>query len=168
MAAPLVAALGRGMRPVIEIVNAHTAFAEALAATDVESGAERLCETLSTAELLELASTARLAGHAERASFGYAAVRRRFAGSESAASAAFHLGQLAFDAAHDYRTARRFFAAYLAECRNCALAPEALGRRMEAEQRQGDVELARASARLYLERYPNGAHARLAQSLMQQ
>jgi len=141
-------------------------YAGAIAAAEHE-GFERLCETLSTAELLELASTARLAGHAERASFGYAAVRRRFAGSESAASAAFHLGQLAFDVAHDYRTARRFFAAYLAECRNCALAPEALGRRMEAEQGQGDVELARASARLYLERYPNGAHARLAQSLKQ-
>ena len=42
MAAPLVAALGRGTRPVIEIVNAHTAFAEALAATDTENGAERL------------------------------------------------------------------------------------------------------------------------------
>ena len=42
MAAPLVAALGRCTRPVIEIVNAHTAFAEALAATDKESGAERL------------------------------------------------------------------------------------------------------------------------------
>ena len=141
-------------------------YAGAFAAAELE-GFERLCESLSTAELLELASTARLAGHAERASFGYAAVRRRFAGSESAASAAFHLGQLAFDVAHDYRTARRFFAAYLAECRNCALAPEALGRRMEAEQGQGDVELARASARLYLERYPNGAHARLAQSLKQ-
>ncbi|HET7539070.1 MAG TPA: FecR domain-containing protein [Polyangiaceae bacterium] len=141
-------------------------YAGAFAAAERE-GFERLCQTLSTAELLELSNMARLAGHAERANAGYAAVRARFPGSESAASAAFHLGQLAFDGAHDYRAARRFFALYLSECRNCALAPEALGRRMEAEQRQGELELARATARLYLERYPKGAHARLAESLKQ-
>ncbi|HEY3255170.1 MAG TPA: FecR family protein [Polyangiaceae bacterium] len=145
-------------------LSAHADYAGALAAAERE-GFEQLCESLSAAELLELANTARLAGHAERASAGYAAVRRRFAGSESAASAAFHLGQLAFDGSGDYGSARRFFADYLAECRNCALAPEALGRRMEAEQRQGALGLARASARLYLERYPKGAHARLAESL---
>lgn len=147
-------------------LSALADYSGAFAAAEHE-GFERLCQTLSTAELLELANMTRLAGHAERANAGYAAVRARFAGSESAANAAFHLGQLAFDGAHDYRAARRFFAAYLAECRNCALAPEALGRRMEAEQRQGELELARASARLYLERYPNGAHARLAESLKQ-
>jgi TolA-binding protein len=106
-----------------------------------------------------------LAGNSERAKVGYTAVRRRFSGSESAANAAFHLGQLAFDGARDYRAARRFFATYLNECRSCNWSAEALGRRMEAEQRSGTVDLARASARLYLERYPNGAHARLAESL---
>ncbi|HKO47581.1 MAG TPA: hypothetical protein VJV79_07655, partial [Polyangiaceae bacterium] len=141
-------------------------YAGAFAAAEGQ-GFERLYETLSTSELLELASMARLAGRFERANAGYAAVRRRFAGSENAASAAFHLGQMAFDGSHDYRAARRFFAAYLGECQNCALAPEALGRRMEAERRQGELELARASARLYLERYPKGAHARLAESLQQ-
>jgi len=141
-------------------------YAGAFAAAERE-GFEGLCLTLPAAELLELSNTARLAGHAGRANAGYAAVRRRFAGSESAASAAFHSGQLAFDGSHDYRAARRFFAAYLAECRNCALAPEALGRRMEAEQRQGELDAARASARLYLARYPKGAHARLAESLKQ-
>ena len=139
-------------------------YASALAAAE-RDGFERLCETLSTAELLELASTARLAGNSERAKVGYAAVRRRFAGSESAASAAFHLGQLAFDGAHDYLVARGLFATYLNECQSCNLAAEALGRRMEAEQRSGSLDLARASARLYLERFPNGAHARLAESL---
>jgi TolA-binding protein len=145
-------------------LSALADYPRAFAAAERE-GFDQLCETLSTAELLELANTARLAAHAERAKSGYAAVRRRFAGSESAASAAFHLGQLAFDGSHDYRAARGFFAAYLAECQNCALAPEALGRRMEAEQRQGELERARVSARLYLERYPKGAHARLAESL---
>ena len=139
-------------------------YAGSLAAAEAH-GFEQLSVTLSSSELLELASTARLVGRSQRASVGYAAVRRRFAGSENAAIAAFHLGQLAFDGSHDYRTARRLFAAYLTECQSCALSPEALGRRMEAEQRLGQPELARASAILYLERYPQGAHARLAQSL---
>jgi len=147
-------------------LSALADYAGAFAAAERE-GFEQLCETLPAEELLELASTARLAGHLERAHTGYSAVRRRFAGSERAARATFHLGQLAFDGSHDYQAARRFFAAYLAECQNCALAPEALGRRMEAEQRQGALDLARASARLYLERYPKGAHARLAESLKQ-
>jgi len=145
-------------------LSASGDYAGSLAAAEAQ-GFERLCEMLPSSELLELASTARLAGRFERANTGYAAVRRRFAGSENAASAAFHLGQLAFDGSHDYRAARRSFAAYLSECQGCALAPEALGRRMEAEQRLGELELARASASLYLERYPKGAHARLAQSL---
>lgn len=139
-------------------------YTGSLAAAEGE-GFEGLCEVLSASELLELASTARLARHSERANTGYAAVRRRFAGSESAANAAFHLGQLAFDSAHDYRAARRSFATYLDECRNCALAAEALGRRMEAERRLGELGQARESARLYLERFPNGAHARMAESL---
>jgi len=147
-------------------LSARGDYAGSLAAAESQ-GFERLCETLPSSELLELASTARLVGRMERANTGYAAVRRRFAGSENAASAAFHLGQLAFDGAHDYRAARRLFAAYLSECQACALAAEALGRRMEAEQRLGELELARASARLYLERYPRGAHARLAQSIQE-
>jgi len=147
-------------------LSARGDYAGSLAAAELE-GFERLCETLSSTELLELASNARLVGRSERANAGYAAIRRRFVGSEDVASAAFHLGQLAFDSSHDFRAARRLFAAYLAECRNCALAPEALGRRMEAEQRLGELSLARASARLYLEKYPKGAHARLAQSFTQ-
>jgi TolA-binding protein len=163
---PNAPALPTARAPSWRELSARADYAGAFAAAERE-GFERLCETLSTPELLELASTARLAGHAERASAGYTAVRRRFAGSESAASAAFHLGQLTFDGSQDYRTARRFFAAYLTECRTCALAPEALGRRMEAEQRQGELQVARASAQLYLERYPKGAHVRLAESLTQ-
>lgn len=140
-------------------------YASAFALAQRE-GFERLCETLSTAELLELANTARLAGNAGAAKAGYAAVRRRFPGSESAAGAAFHLGQLAFDTEHDYGTARRSFASYLEECQNCTLAAEALGRRMEAERRLGKLDLARSSARLYIDRFPGGAHARLAESLI--
>ena len=47
-------------------LSARADYAGAFAAAE-RDGFERLCETLSAAELLELATTARLAGHAERA-----------------------------------------------------------------------------------------------------
>jgi TolA-binding protein len=125
-----------------------------------------LCDSLPAAELLELGTTARLAGSTVRATRAYDAVRRRFAGSDAAATAAFHLGQMAFDGAHAYAEAHRWFAAYLAERPGGALAAEALGRTMEAEQRTGDLARARETAQQYLARYPAGAHADLAKSLI--
>jgi TolA-binding protein len=137
----------------------------ALAAAEAE-GWSALCAGLSAADLLELGTIARLAGHRGRAVEAYSAVRRRFSGSDAAASAAFHLGQLAFDGARAYAEAHRWFAAYLAERPAGALAGEALGRTMEAEQRLGDLPAARETARRYLARYPTGAHADLASSLV--
>jgi TolA-binding protein len=125
-----------------------------------------LCDGLSAADLLELGTTARLAGRRARAVEAYSAVRRRFGGSEAAANAAFHLGQLAFDGAQSYGEAHRWFSTYLGERPGGALAAEALGRSMEAEQRLGDLAAAREAARAYLARYPGGAHAELATSLL--
>jgi TolA-binding protein len=137
----------------------------ALAAAESEDfGA--LCGSLSAADLLELGTIARLAGRSARAIEAYSAVRRRFGGSDAAATAAFHLGQLAFDGAHAYADAHRWFTAYLAERPGGALAGEALGRTMEAEQRLGDLAAARETARRYVARYPAGAHADLANSLL--
>jgi TolA-binding protein len=141
-------------------------YKEALAAAENE-GFDTLTATLSLSDLLELATTARLAGKTLRASEAYSAVRRRFAGSDGAATAAFHLGQLAFDGARSYSEAKRWFSTYLAERPSGALAAEALGRSLEAEQRMGDLAAARVTAGTYLQRYPKGAHARLAKSLLE-
>jgi TolA-binding protein len=130
------------------------------------TGFDEACRTLPVDELLELGTTARLARRAERANAAYSAVRRRFAGSDSAATAAFHLGQIAFDSAGAYAEARKWFGTYLSERPAGGLATEALGRQMEAEQRAGDVLAARATASSYLSRYPLGAHAPLAKSLL--
>lgn len=137
----------------------------ALAAAEAEDWSA-LCASLSAADLLDLGTIARLAGRRGRAIEAYSAVRRRFGGGDAAASAAFHLGQMAFDGAHAYADAHRWFAAYLAERPSGALAGEALGRTMEAEQRLGDLPAARETARRYLARYPAGAHADLANSLV--
>jgi TolA-binding protein len=136
-----------------------------MAAAEVE-GFGGLCDAASAGDLMELATTARRAGRGDRAREAYAVARRRFAGSDTAALAAFHLGQLAFDGAHSFAEAHRWFAAYLAERPSGPLAPEALGRLMEAEQRLGDLATARATATRYLARYPTGAHAALAASLV--
>jgi TolA-binding protein len=141
-------------------------YKEALAAAENE-GFDTLAATLSLSELLELATTARLAGKTQRAGEAYSAVRRRFAGTDGAATAAFHLGQLAFDGARSYALALRWFSTYLGERPSGALAAEALGRSMEAEQRMGDLAAARVTAGTYLQRYPNGAHGRLARSLLE-
>jgi TolA-binding protein len=137
----------------------------ALAAAEGE-GWSTLCNTVSAADLLELGTLARLAGARARAVEAYTTLRSRFAGGDAAATAAFHLGQLAFDGAHAYAEAHAWFAAYLAERPSGALAGEALGRSMEAEQRLGDLDAARETARRYLARYPTGAHAGLAGSLV--
>ena len=140
-------------------------YKRALAAAE-EEGFDRLCEELAAAELMELGATARLGGRSARAAQAYAAVRRRFPGGEAAATAAFHLGQMTFDGAHAFSEAHRWFEIYLAERPGGALAAEALGRVMEAEQRQGDLTAARATAARYLARYPTGAHSALANSLL--
>ncbi len=137
----------------------------ALAAAEAE-GFGALVERLSAAELLELGTTARLAGRSARAVEAYAGVRRRFGGSDAAATAAFHLGQLAFDGAHAYGEALRWFSAYLTDKPGGPLAGEALGRSMEAQHRLGDANAAKETARRYLARFPGGAHAALAESLI--
>jgi TolA-binding protein len=129
------------------------------------AGFDRLCNELGPHDLLELGAAARMAGRSARATEAYAAARRRFPGSDSAATAAFHLGQLAFDGARAFAEAHGWFETYLAERPQGALAAEALGRAMEAEQRMGDPS-ARATAEKYLARFPDGAHAALAKRLL--
>jgi len=142
----------------------HGSYKQALASAEA-AGFDQLCETLPVLELFELATATRLAGNGARATQAYLAIRRRFPGTDSAASAAFHLGQLAFDGSSAFDEAHRWFGLYLAERPAGTLAAEALGRTMEAEQRLGDLAAARNTAALYLNRYPTGAHARLAESL---
>ncbi|MCB9579666.1 MAG: FecR domain-containing protein [Polyangiaceae bacterium] len=140
-------------------------FKAALAAAEAE-GFSSLCTQESSDGLVQLGNAARLAGNPARAAEAYLALRQRFAGSAAAARAAFQLGRLAFDGSGDYAAARRWFGAYLAEQPGGGFAQEALGRLMEAEQRQGDGEAARRSATRYLAQFPSGAHAALARTLV--
>ena len=94
----------------------------------------------------------------------YEALRRRFPGSEGAALAAFHLGQVASDQGGTALDARRAFNAYLAERPEGPLAQEAMGRLLELERELDRAAAARLATR-YLQRFPDGPHSALARSL---
>ena len=137
-------------------------YAEALAAASPSYDA--ICASGSTADVMALGDAARLGGEPARAKRAYAAVRTRFTGSPSAAVAAFSLGRVAADEGDDGEAAR-WFETYLREAPNDRLSREALGRLMEARDRQGDAPAAKALARKYLAKHPDGPHAKLARKL---
>ncbi|AUX39016.1 hypothetical protein SOCE26_003980 [Sorangium cellulosum] len=137
---------------------------EALA--DVELlGIDVVLGRASGVELVDLGSAARLSRKPDVAARFYQAARQRFAGSDAAAVAAYHLGRMAFDGRGAWAEAERWFAVYLAERPRGALAPEALGRSLECARNLKLHARARELAARYLAAYPNGAHAGLAATL---
>jgi TolA-binding protein len=72
---------------------------------------------------------------------------------------------MAFDQRGDYPSAARWFWTYLGEEPGGSLASDALGRLMEAQSRSGNQAAAKATARRYLEAYPNGLHQDVASRL---
>ena len=125
------------------------------------AGFEAECAGARPDELLLLGDAARLSGHADHAAYAYQSLRRRFAGSAAAAQAAFNLGRLGTQG-----DAKRWFETYLAEQPSGPLAEAALGRLFEAEVQRGGAAGARDLARRYLERYPRGAHADKARTVL--
>lgn len=139
-------------------------YREALAAVE-QLGFAGQCASLSARDLLTLGSTARLAGRPERAQEAYAAVRRRFPGSSQASISAFSLGRLASDAGRA-SDGIGWFQRYLSEAPSGPLAREAEGRLVELYRQSGNVAQARRAAQVYLEKYPTGPHAALANSVL--
>jgi TolA-binding protein len=139
-------------------------YEEALAAADRE-GFDGLVARLPAADLALLADAARLAGDAGRARNALLTLRRRFPGIDAAHLAAFRLGRLAL-AEQGYGDAAGWFRAYLAEVPSGALADEATGRLIEAQERAGDRNGARATAEKYLERFPGGPYESLARGML--
>ena len=128
-------------------------------------GFTRLCKKLNARDLLALGESARFARKPARAEQALKAVRERFDGTGSAATAAYNLGLVAFDQRRAYSKAARWFSTYLDERPKGGLAREALGRQMEASSRAGEKAKARALAETYLRRYPEGPHRDLAERL---
>jgi transmembrane sensor len=130
-------------------------------------GLDATTEKASAQELLMLADTERLSGHSDEAEVTLQTLRRRYGGTAAAGVAAFHLGRLAFDRRGAYSIAGSYFALYLKEQPAGPFAREAAGRLIEARQRSGDSQGARAAAESYVTSFPDGPHAALAKSLIQ-
>ncbi len=129
-------------------------------------GFEGLCEKSNLSDLLALSEAARFAGRVDRARLALTALRDRFSGQAAASVATFTLGRLAFDSSRDYLGAARWFRVYLSEQPKGSLAREAEGRLVESLKRGGDHAGAKAAARDYLARYPDGPQSRLAQQIV--
>ncbi|MBX3207250.1 MAG: FecR domain-containing protein [Labilithrix sp.] len=153
----------RGPRAVIGLAR-KGAHSEALMAAEANNfGAT--CEALDGPELLVLADAARYAGRFDRANEALEVARRRFAGTDAAATASFELGRIAMDVRRELSVAGDHFETYLRERPNGSLAREALGRALEARSRAGDSARAERLAVRYLAAYPDGPHAKLARKL---
>lgn len=129
----------------------------------LRAGVDHLYGAASAEDLMGLARAARLAGRLDISKAALLSCRRRFAGTQDAAMAAYLLGRSATAA-----EAARWFSTYLTEQPNGPLAREASGRLMEAQFGAGQREAARAQARAYLLRYPAGPHADFAQMVLRQ
>ncbi|MBW2525932.1 MAG: FecR domain-containing protein [Deltaproteobacteria bacterium] len=126
-----------------------------------QEGFESHVARASAEELRTLADVARFSGHSGRAEQALLELRRRYGGG---GSSAFVLGRLAL-ARGASGQAVQWFETYLSESPNGPLAEQALGRIFDI-QRHGKPETARRAAKRYLARYPRGAYASLARSVL--
>jgi hypothetical protein len=139
-------------------------FASVVARAEAE-GIDVALGRRSLADLQALATAARLAHRGELARRTYLVERARFPASEGAREAAFHLGRLAEDVEGDRGAAVGWYDRYLGESPRGLLAAEALGRKMAALHAVGAP--AASVARQYLTRFPDGARAGLARTILQ-
>lgn len=121
--------------------------------------------TRPVGDLRALADAARYRGDVGLAGRSYGALRKRFASSPEARTAAFLLGRLAEEQQHTPAAALRWYDTYLSEAPRGPLAGDALGRKMVLTSRVEGASAARELAREYLRRYPGGGYASAARAL---
>ena len=135
---------------------------EALLNGRLEAPSEAVA-TASVEELFERAEAARRGGrHAQAAS-----LYRRIAASDNSSAggtALISLGQLSLGPLGQPAQARRAFSSYLSSGRR-ALRQEAFVGLLRSQRALGQSAAARATARRYLEQYPNGRYRSVAEEL---
>ncbi len=135
---------------------------DALAAAE-KAGFSQEVARASLSELFVLADAARLGGSPARAREALMSARTRFG---SRGRTAFLIGKIAADQQGSAGEAATWFDTYLQEEPGGPLAEQALGRLLEI-RRRGDAAGARALAERYLAKYPQGAYAALARSVLE-
>ena len=120
----------------------------------------------SAAELTSLADAGRYTRRNDVARQALLRVRERFPGSGRGNEAAFFLGRLAETGPSSAKAALAWYETYLRESAQGPYAGEALGREVTLYS-QADRARACVAARQYLQRFPNGAQADLARSLVE-
>jgi tetratricopeptide (TPR) repeat protein len=112
---------------------------------------------LDAAALLSSGDAARRSGNLPHAKRAYVAIRARFSSHPEAAIAALRLGDIEFLELGEYANAALWFATYLREQPDGALAEAAQQRLMECDYRVGDYGNAIRLARKYLETRPSAS-----------
>jgi hypothetical protein len=134
---------------------------------DVEDrGLDLTLARASAAELTSLADAARYTRRYDVARQALLRVRERFPGSGRGNEAAFFLGRLAETGPSSAKAALAWYETYLRESAQGPYACEALGREVTLYS-QVDRARSRVAARQYLQRFPHGAQADLARSLVE-
>jgi transmembrane sensor len=128
-------------------------------------GFEQECARATARDLSLLATAARYAQDTVSEAYALRLLRDKFRGTKDASIAAFALGRIEFDNHGAYAKAAEWFRTYLREQPRGDLTREALGRLLEATQHLGDRAQVRELAGRYLNDYPDGPHASLAQRL---
>lgn len=130
----------------------------------VEGKLDAMLRSANAADLMRLADVARFSGHPKPATEALLAFRKRFPRHRDAATAAYTLG-LIRDSAGSAAQAERWFATAVKEKPRGRLHRSALGRLIKSAQQAGHTSRARTAAQTYLERYPEGPHAELAERI---
>jgi len=128
-----------------------------------KQGVDSALATAGPGQLMALANAARFSGKSGMATRAYQAVRSRFPGTPGAASAAFLLGRMSEGGSP--AAAITWYDRYVAEAPGGSFVAEALGRKMIALKRSGNVEAARSAAQDYLQRFPGGPYAGVAREM---
>ncbi|MGD0677451.1 MAG: FecR domain-containing protein [Polyangiaceae bacterium] len=142
---------------------AHGRF-DAIVDQAVTSGLEAAYAESTSEDLAALADAARYTRREDIARGALSMERRRFAGSERARTAAFHLARMAENDGNA-QGALSWFDVYLAESPDGIYASDALGHKMRLVQSLEGTPAARSLAETYLHKFPGGVYAEAARAL---
>lgn len=146
-------------------LTAEGKYADVVARVDGARLASLLKHAPAT-ELVALAEAARYTARLPLANKALQAIRARWPRSPVAADAAFVLGTLAEDVAHDPTQAKRWYQSYLREQPDGRYASETMGRSLVLTQQLSGGAAAQAQAQHYLQQFPTGTYAGVARKIL--